>query len=161
MFKLYKFHKINIINKIKAQMNLICEIINLCTPKKIKNYPLNILIIYRHNYRKSLKKCGVEKDFNLKRAYPFRGIAIHRYKNKKYYPLVIITIPKQSGYIKINGDKKRGYLSMTLFGNIEEFVACISYELYHCFQGVVKINFNETEADRYALSCLKKWRKRN
>jgi len=159
MFKLYTHKKIRIINKTKAQIGIITKLIDFCIPKKIKNYPLDMLIIYRNNYRKTLKKTKVEKKFNLKSAYPFRAIVYHGMKNNKYRPLVIITVPKRNMLIEIIGDKKLGYLPMKLVGQIEDFIASTSHELYHCVQGVLNEPYDETAADKYAISRLKRWRK--
>lgn len=160
MFKIYNHNKLRIVNNTKASTPLIINIIDMFIPKKIKNYPINILIIYRHNYRKTLKKINMEKQFNLQSAYPFRGVAIHTIHENKYKPTIIITISKQYYTLKIKGDKKMGYLPMMLHGNIEDFVVVVSHELYHCLQGKENRKYDETEADRYALSCLKRWRNR-
>jgi hypothetical protein len=153
---LYNYKKINILNKTDLPKGLLHKIIDLTRPKQLKVTPFNLLIIYRHNYKKTLSKLFIGK--NIKLYYPFGGLAMSTSNG----PLVIVNVARKfyPSYTKKN--KKMGYLKYKINDKTEHFVSTLSHEFRHLINIKRRIKNSpkqETICDRYAMKMLKRWRK--
>lgn len=158
--RIFKYRRLQILNKSKASDKVIKNAIKFCMPEAIKNSKINIMFVDYDSYRKKLRETRLEGNLQLKQEYPFRGITITFGGNKA--PTILITVLKTKGY-NYRANKKIGYIRKVTKTPMEDLIMVLSHELKHVHQDKKKLPdspLREKEADIYAMSRVVKFRKR-
>ena len=128
------------------------ELINLVRPPGIAKFEVRV-----QNFRDG--------------AFFGRGMAYTEGTSVTRHPVVIISIPRKERYARYITEKEygKGYLGgITLGGRKETLLFILAHELRHLWQGKVRKGrrvwgskgvFSERDADAYALSKLRKYRR--
>jgi len=178
---IYTYKNITILNKTHLTSNILHRLINICRPKQIMNTPFNLLVIYQENYRKTLKKLGLEKSHKLKLAYPIAGCYAPNYEkiNKLwvYRPIIIVTFKRKFYPWVFHVPSEDGYIQHDVDTIYEYIISVMAHEFMHIVlnkhplinKHLLKYYYNvdlydkhcESICDRYAISKIMEWRRDN